>query len=282
MFIFSHNKQFVKKKIMSVSCVISLALPSIRTLTDSIKYLTVQEDGVRIDLRGDERYAEVRLTCVGILQRSYLEVVLRNGVTEKRLEIGYGNDVHKEGFPIVVHGLLLSRVLRLFNGYEPVMLELGSDLTSVFLHTVDRERWARLGVHHDLGPLLTVAHDISVFHNIPSIPDFCHSVQVAGSSHGNMCSVVLAFDDMHCFIEFSAKDVKASVRIDGSRLQHRYEGQVGVLELSAFGEFVSRANDCATLSVGFGSSGLAAFQLKWNQPPSSRAESIAYLYFCTA
>ncbi|AAQ15631.1 hypothetical protein, conserved [Trypanosoma brucei brucei TREU927] len=263
------------------SSLFTLKFLSVRAVIHSLRYLCSRDASVRFVVSVAGGSPEVRLTRVGVPDYSYTEVVLRAGDAGKKWkEVQLHDSNDEDVFSFVIHGPLLLRTLQMFERSKPVKLGLCSDLTSIFLYSDGYERWVRLGVFHDLGPMLNVRQPISALHRVADLQAFCHIARFVRNSQDGTCVVVLGFDNMNSFIELRTTEAMVSVLLDGETLRRRYEGRAGKEEVTAFAEYASRVADDAVLSVGFGTDGLAVFQLKWGGPPAHCEESSAYLYFC--
>ncbi|ESS65470.1 hypothetical protein TCDM_06059 [Trypanosoma cruzi Dm28c] len=266
------------KNTMGRSSVVSFTFPSMKTLSCCLRYLCIQSSTIKIIFSKRTGSSEMRLSGTNIPECSFSEIVIEvfdnDGVPGAATDNITGV---KKDFSWAVDGPLLLRTLRLFEGCDSLTLELGHDLTSVFIYENECERWARIGALHDLGPILNIEHEITLLHRIHDIQSFCHIVRFIATSQEANCTIALRFDSLQSYIELKTSNTTGSALVDGEMLQHQVEGRAGTAELFGFAELAMRVSSSATLFVGFGVDSLAMFRLDWQSVSSER--SSAFLYF---
>ncbi|RNF13157.1 uncharacterized protein Tco025E_06276 [Trypanosoma conorhini] len=266
------------KSTMSESSLASFTFPLMKTLSCCLKYLCIQSNAIKIVLSNRSGSSELRLTGTNVPECSFSEIVIEvfdNHSMSEAVTVDITST--EKCVSWAVDGPLMLRTLRLFEGYDPLTLELTCDLTSVLIHQKECGRWARIGALHDLGPTLNVDHEIMILHRIRDLQAFCHIARFIATSEEVKCTVALRFDTMHTFIELKNSNTTASALVEGEFLQGHVEGSARTAELFGFAELAMRVTGTATLSVGFSSDGLAMFRLDWQSVSTER--SSAFLYF---
>lgn len=270
----------VKRIYMKASSLVSFTFLSTKTLCSCLKYLCAQGNTIKFLCSKRVGLSEARLSSTCVSDCSFSEIIIDVLVEESMLsemEVSSIADA-ENSFSWVVDGPLFLRILRLFEGCDSLTVELGSDLTSVFLYSKMCERWARMGVLHDLGPHINIEHAVSTLHRISDIYAFCHIVRFVASTQDAVCTVTLRFDNLQAYIELKTLHAMASALVDGELLQSRIGGCVKTVELFEFAELALQVKTGATLYVGFGAGDLAMLKLAWK--PTLLERSTAILYFC--
>ncbi|ORC90663.1 uncharacterized protein TM35_000084610 [Trypanosoma theileri] len=265
---------------MNEHSVASFTLPSVKILSSCLRYLSFKDNGIKFVLSTRKGSSELRLTRSDVPECSYSEVIIELPENEMMInKIATDDSKCEKSISWIIDCSLFLRVLRLFENYEYVTLHLGCDLTNVYLHSVECERWARVAVLHDLGPLLNVDNEVTVLHRICSLQDFFHIVRYIATTNEATCTVLLRFDNLQSVMELKTTSATASLVVDGQSLQDRIEGRVATMELVAFADLAMRVRQNASLHIGIGMNDLTFFRLDWKT--ITMRQSTASLYFCS-
>ncbi|KAH9578325.1 hypothetical protein LSM04_002351 [Trypanosoma melophagium] len=265
---------------MNEYSVASFTLPSVNILSYCLKYLCFKDNGIKFVLSTRKGSSELRLTRSDVPECSYSEVIVELPENEMMInKIPTDDSKCEKSISWMVDGNLFLRVLRLFENHEYVTFHLGCDLTNVYLQSVECERWARISVLHDLGPVLNVDHEVTVLHRICYLQDFFHIVRYIASTNEATCTILLRFDNLQSVMELKTTNATASLLVDAQSLHDRIEGRVATMELVTFADLAMRVRQNASLYIGMGTDNLTFFRLDWKT--IFMKQLTASLYFCS-
>lgn len=212
--------------------------------------------------------SKLTISCVDVPPFSYAEVILEAFAETP------GKRPAPEGSVVVwaVNGCFLKSVL---DGFDPCLtlrMEFVED--SNLLVLVQREgegtrvRVSQIGVLHDLGPQLSVEHDISVLYGIEDIEGFRWVARAAAAVGEECCNLELRSNgDGLCCLEVRTETLRVSLELG---TLHRCStsmsvGRVGCQDLCALAVLCgSVRKHCPQLCVGFGDDGVTLLKVTWS------------------